>query len=128
MVKKFKMDALSGYRKAVISNINAKVREKELTIDQLAELMNYERTLVYRKLTGERNLTIEDLPIWANALGCSVCDLLYDPDSYDTNICTEAEIISNKISSLTPKHKKLIIVIVDLICKLITLSNAENDN
>ncbi len=126
MTKKNNNENTNELSDLILTNIKKKVKANNITKEYLAKKMFIDRSNVFARLSGKCKFSINDLPKWANALDCSVCDLLYDPYSDNNNICTEAEIISNKINSLPPKHKKLMVVIIDLICRLITLSNAEN--
>lgn len=60
--------------------IKAKRLEKKLSQEALAHLSKLDRTYIPSIENGKRNVSIETIQKLANALQCSICELLHEID------------------------------------------------
>lgn len=56
-------------------------KKRGLTREELASLMNVTPTTIYRKETGERKISTDELPKFALALNCSLEELIKDANA-----------------------------------------------
>lgn len=68
--------------------------EKKLSQENLADLANIHRTYVGSVERGERNISIDNMDRLANALGCSIADLLIE-ESEESEELTDQETLEN---------------------------------
>lgn len=61
-------------------NIEQKRKAKNLTQKQLAEICGTSQNNISRYETGARSPSLKDAKVLANALGCSIDELLQEPE------------------------------------------------
>ncbi len=80
-------------------------KAKGLTLEDLAALVGFDRGTISRHESGKRNLTIDIIRLYSDALQCSAADIIGDETVYTPH----EQAIIDVMSKLSEQNKELVL-------------------